>query len=185
MRFLDTPLAGAFVLELQRREDERGFFARYWCEQEAARQGIHVCWVQMNLSWNARQGTLRGLHFQIKPHDEAKLVRCSRGAIFDVIVDLRQGSPTLGRWFAVTLSAAAQNLLYIPAGFAHGFQTLSDDVEVVYHMSRPHHPGSARGIRWDDPDLGIPWPKCARRIIGERDRAWPGLRQWLQQGEAA
>jgi dTDP-4-dehydrorhamnose 3,5-epimerase len=175
MRFLDTGLAGAFLLEPERREDERGFFARTWCHDEAAAHGIRVNWVQCNVSFNRRQGTLRGLHYQAPPFEEAKLVRCTMGAIFDVLVDLRPGSPTYRRWVGFELTADNRRMLYVPAGFAHGFQTLADDTEVFYQMSAFYRAEAARGVRWDDPALGIIWPPCGRRILSPRDLGYPDL----------
>jgi dTDP-4-dehydrorhamnose 3,5-epimerase len=174
LKFLPTPLAGAFVVELARIEDERGFFARSFCQEEFRGHGLSPLVAQCNVSWNRRKGTLRGLHYQAKPHEEAKLVRCTRGAVWDVIVDLRDGSPTRLRWHAVELNADNRLAFYIPEGFAHGFQTLQDDTEVLYQMSESYHPDLARGVRWDDPKLGIAWP-LFDPVISERDRAYPLL----------
>jgi dTDP-4-dehydrorhamnose 3,5-epimerase len=173
MRFHETPLAGAFVIELERNEDERGSFARCWCRDEFAAHGITAEWVQANLSFNRRAGTLRGLHYQEAPHQEAKLIRCTAGAAFDVIVDLRPGSPTFARWTACELSAALGNMVYVPEGFAHGFQTLADDTELFYLMSEVYRPECARGVRWDAPALAIDWPPCRTRIVSARDQAFP------------
>lgn len=174
MRFIETPLPGAFVIELDRREDERGFFARTWCHDEFARRGLEAQITQCNVSFNQRRGTIRGLHYQAAPHEEAKLVRCTRGALFDVIVDLRPTSPTFGRWTAAELTAENRRALYIPKQFAHGFQTLEDDTEVVYQMSADYHPDSVRGIRWDDPAIGIDWP-LRDAVLSPRDRELPRL----------
>jgi dTDP-4-dehydrorhamnose 3,5-epimerase len=171
LRFLPTPLAGAFVVELERLEDERGFFARSFCREEFRKQGLEPAIEQCNVSWNRRRGTLRGLHFQAAPHEEAKVVRCTRGAIWDVIVDLREGSPTRLRWHAQELNADNRLAFYVPAGFAHGFQTLSDDSEVLYQMSTSYHADLARGLRWDDPKLGIRWP-LPDPILSPRDRSY-------------
>jgi dTDP-4-dehydrorhamnose 3,5-epimerase len=176
MHWFPSPLPGAYVLEPERKEDERGYFARVWCDQEAADHGLVIHWVQSNVSFNVHSGTLRGLHFQSQPFPEAKLVRCTRGSLFDVIVDLRGSSPTYAQWFAVELSQKNGRTLYIPKGFAHGFQTLEDSTEVSYQMSEVHHPEVARGIRWDDPRLKIAWPPCEERIISDRDRMLPSLR---------
>lgn len=176
MHWIPTPLAGAYVLEPERKEDERGYFARVWCDQEAADHGLTHRWVQSNTSFNVHVGTLRGLHYQSQPFPEAKLVRCTRGALFDVIVDLRGSSPTYSRWFAVELSEKNGRTMYIPKGFAHGFQTMQDATEVSYQMSEVFHPEVARGIRWDDPRINIAWPRCAERIISEKDQALPLLR---------
>jgi dTDP-4-dehydrorhamnose 3,5-epimerase len=174
LKFHPTPLAGAFVVEPERIEDERGFFARSFCESEFRARGLNPAVAQCNLSWNRRKGTLRGLHFQATPHEEAKLVRCTRGAIWDVLVDLRDGSPTQLRWHAVELSADNRLGLYIPEGFAHGFQTLQDDSEVLYQMAESYHPDHARGVLWNDPRLAIAWP-LADPILSERDRSYPPL----------
>jgi dTDP-4-dehydrorhamnose 3,5-epimerase len=173
VKLVETPLNGAYVLELERHEDERGFFARTWCESELSDAGLDGQVAQCSLSRNARAGTLRGLHFQRAPHEETKIVRCTSGAIFDVVVDLREGSPTHGRWFGVELTAERGNALYIPKGFAHGFQTLVDGSDVFYMISVPYAPGSGTGVRWDDPAFGIDWPEAAERTINDKDRAWP------------
>jgi dTDP-4-dehydrorhamnose 3,5-epimerase len=173
MIFSATPLDGAFLVSLDRHPDERGFFARTWCEQEFTTHGLETRLVQCSISVNRRTGTLRGLHFQASPYEEVKLVRCTRGAIFDVIVDLRPDSPTLARYYAVILNADNRDALYVPRGFAHGFQTLEDDTEVLYQMSEFYQPASARGVRWDDPAFGIAWPDVDERIITARDRAYP------------
>lgn len=174
MKFAPLPLAGAFAIELERMEDERGFFARSFCTGEFERHGLKATVAQCNVSWNRRRGTLRGLHFQAAPHEEAKVVRCTRGAIWDVIVDLREGSGTRQRWHAVELSAENRLALYVPEGFAHGFQTLSDDAEVLYQMSVPYHAELARGLRWDDPRLGIRWP-VPDPILSARDAGYAPL----------
>ncbi len=175
MRFCETPLAGAFVIELERREDKRGSFARCWCREEFAAHGITAGWVQANVSRNRRAGTLRGLHYQEAPYREAKLIRCTAGAAFDVIVDLRPGSPTYARWTACELSAARGTMIYVPEGFAHGFQTLADHTELFYLMSEVYRPECARGVRWDDPTLAITWPPCRERVISPRDLGFPEL----------
>jgi dTDP-4-dehydrorhamnose 3,5-epimerase len=171
--FRELPLAGAFLIELEPQRDERGLFARTFCEDEFRAHGLEPHVAQCNVSWNARRGTLRGLHYQAEPHAEAKLVRCARGAVFDVIVDLRRDSPSRGRWHAVELDAAGRRMLFVPAGFAQGFQTLADDTEVLYQMSTAYRPELARGIRWDDPTLSIKWPETGERIVSERDRSLP------------
>ncbi|HZT79891.1 MAG TPA: dTDP-4-dehydrorhamnose 3,5-epimerase [Gemmataceae bacterium] len=175
MQFHETRLRGAFLIDLDRREDERGHFARTYCEDEFAAVGLRPRWLQCNVSFNRRRGTLRGLHYQEAPFAEAKLVRCTRGAIFDVIVDLRPGSPTYGKWVAAELTADNGRMFYVPEGFAHGFQTLADDTEVFYQMSERYRPEAARGVRWDDAALAIAWPDCGERIISPRDLAFPGL----------
>jgi len=175
MIFRETELPGAFVIEPERIADERGFFARTWCRDEFAAHGLSTDLIQCNVSYNARRGTLRGMHYQVAPHAEVKLVRCTRGAIFDAIVDLRPDSPTFRRWVGVDLSPEDGRMLYIPEGFAHGFQTLRDETEVAYQMSHFHHPESARGLRWDDPAVGIAWPPAGSRIISGRDLSLPSL----------
>jgi dTDP-4-dehydrorhamnose 3,5-epimerase len=172
VRFAETPLAGAFVVEIEPLEDERGLFARSFCQQEFRKHGLDPAVAQCNVSVNLRRGTLRGLHYQAAPHEEAKLVRCTRGAIWDVIVDLREDSPARLKWFAAELSADNHRALYVPRGFAHGFQTLTDSAEVFYQMSEFYRPEGARGIRWDDPAIGIRWP-LPDPIVSERDRKLP------------
>jgi dTDP-4-dehydrorhamnose 3,5-epimerase len=174
LKFLSTPLAGAYLIEPEQLEDERGFFARSFCQNEFAAHGLEPVIAQCNISYNRKRGTLRGLHYQAPPHAEAKLVRCTRGAVWDVIVDLRQGSPTARRWYAAELTAENRRSLYVPAGFAHGFQTLADDSEVLYQMSEFYHPESARGVRWNDPRLAIQWP-VETAILSLRDEAFPLL----------
>jgi len=174
VRFVETPLAGAFVIAPEPIEDERGFFARAYCADEFAAHGLEHGFVQCNISFNRRAGTLRGMHFQAEPHGEAKLVRCTAGALFDVIVDLRTDSPTRLRWFGTRLDAQSRAMLFVPRGFAHGFQTLTDDTEVFYQMSTRHEAAAARGLRWDDPALGIRWP-LPDPILSPRDRTYPLL----------
>jgi dTDP-4-dehydrorhamnose 3,5-epimerase len=172
MIFRETPLAGAWVLEPERIEDERGFFARTWCARDFAARGLDPTIAQCSLSWNHRRGTLRGLHLQTAPHEEVKLVRVTRGAVWDVIVDLRSGSPTFRKHFSLVLSAENRHELYIPKGMAHGFQTLEDGTEVYYQISEFYAPDSARGYRWDDPAFAIPWPEPVT-VISEKDRSLP------------
>jgi len=172
MKFTETTLPGAWLVDLELREDERGFFARSWCANEFKMHGLNSDLVQCNISFNRLCGTLRGMHYQQMPHGECKLVRCTRGAIFDVIVDLRKDSATLKRWWGFELSAENRTALYIPEGFAHGFQTLTDDAEVFYQMSCEFHGPSATGVRWNDPAFGIDWPLPVRSI-SEKDQAWP------------
>lgn len=171
MKFLPTPLGGACVVELQQLGDDRGFFARSFCRQEFEAQGLDPDITQCNISFNRRRGTLRGMHYQAEPHAEAKLVRCTQGTVWDVIVDLRPESPSFRRWHAVELSAANRLALYVPKGFAHGFQTLADDSEVLYLMSQLYRPDAARGLRWDDPALAIDWP-LADPHMSDRDRGF-------------
>ena len=173
MIFHDTEIPGAFVIDLERLEDERGFFARAWCADEFAAQGLSTRLVQANLSFNASAGTLRGMHFQRAPHEEAKVVRCTRGALFDAIVDLRPDSPAFKRWLGVELTAENRRALYLPEGCAHGFQTLVDATEIFYLISESYAPESEGGVRWNDPAFGIEWPAAVARIITPRDAAWP------------
>ncbi len=174
MRFLPTQFTGAFVVEPERHEDERGHFARLWCEEEFAKQGLSSQLSQVNVSFNRHRGTLRGMHFQVPPHAETKLVRCNRGCICDVIVDIRENSPTYRAWQAFELSEDNGTMLYIPVGFAHGFITLSDNAEVYYQMSTAYHAAWACGFRWDDEAIGIDWP-LVPEVISERDRNWTAL----------
>ena len=174
MIFTELNLCGAYVIEVERHEDGRGYFGRSFCVEEFGRIGLKSGVAQCNVSFNRRKGTLRGIHYQVPPKAEAKLVRCTRGAIYDVIVDLRGGSPTFSRWAAVELSEDNSRMLYIPEGFAHGFQTLADDSEVFYQMFTPYSPEHARGVRWDDPAFGISWP-LTDPIVSERDRSFPLL----------
>jgi dTDP-4-dehydrorhamnose 3,5-epimerase len=167
--FWETKLPGAFVIEPERHDDERGFFARTFCREEFMTRGLNPNIAQCNVSFNKRKGTLRGMHYQMAPSAEAKLVRCTAGAIFDVIIDLRESSSTFRQHVTVELSATTAKMLYVPEGFAHGFQTLVDDTEVFYQMSHPYAPECARGVRWDDPAFAIAWPP-ADRILHERDR---------------
>ena len=174
MRFCELALPGAWRIDLEPHEDERGFFARTFCEEEFAAHGLVTRYPQCNLSFNRDAGTLRGMHYQAAPHREAKLVRCVRGAIHDVIVDLRPESPTSRRWLAIELDAEERAALYVPAGFAHGFLTLREDSEVYYQMGASYVPEAQRGFRWDDPRVGIEWPSPPR-TISERDLSWPAL----------
>lgn len=172
MIFRETTLQGVFAIEPQRREDHRGFFARTWCQREFAEHGLNPRLAQASLSFNRRRGTLRGMHYQAPPHAEAKLIRCARGAIWDVALDLRPDSPTFRRHVGVELTAENRTMLYIPEGLAHGFQTLQDDSEVSYQMSEFYAPEAARGVRFDDPAFGIRWP-VPEAIVLDRDRTYP------------
>lgn len=174
MIFNETKLPGAFIVEPQRLEDERGFFARTWCQREAEAVGLDPKWVQFNVSFNKEKGTLRGMHYQAAPFAEAKLVRCTMGAIYDVIIDLRSESPTFKQHVGVVLSAQNRKMLYVPEGFAHGLLTLEDDSEIFYQMGEFYAPGYGRGVRWDDPAFGIQWPEPVR-VISERDQNYPDL----------
>jgi dTDP-4-dehydrorhamnose 3,5-epimerase len=166
-------IEGAFVIDPEPVTDERGFFARTWCRREWQQRGLNGELAQCSISFNAKRGTLRGMHYQASPHAEAKLVRCTRGRIYDVIVDLRPGSPTFRQWAAAELGADDRRMLYVPEGCAHGFQTLTDATEVFYQISAFHAPDSQRGVRWDDPAFGIEWPDAPSRAISSRDRAFP------------
>ena len=172
MRFGKTELSGVFLVEVDFLVDERGFFARTWCQKDFQAQGLEASLVQCSISYNARRGTLRGLHFQASPFEETKLVRCTQGAIYDVVLDLRAGSPSYLRWIAATLTAENRNMIYVPKGCAHGFLTLQDNTEVFYQMSQVYDAASARGVRWDDPAFGIAWPDKVE-VISERDRTYP------------
>lgn len=175
MRFLPTALPGVYVVEVEPKGDDRGLFARTYCRDEFAARGLCTDWAQCNVSFNARAGTLRGMHWQAAPHEEVKLVRCTSGAAYDVVADLRPGSPTYGKWVAVEISADNRRAVYIPGGFAHGFQTLAPGTELFYQMSAAYVPEAARGARWDDPALGVVWPPCESRVIAPRDLSFPDL----------
>ena len=172
MIFQQIPLAGAFVIDVEPHEDERGFFARTYCQEEFEANGLDPTVVQASISFNRQRGTLRGMHYQAPPHEEIKVVRCTAGAIYDVIIDLRPHSQTFIQWHGVTLSAENRTMLYIPGGFAHGFLTLEDNTEVLYQMSEFYYPDSARGVRWDDPAFGIDWP-AHPTTMSDRDRSYP------------
>ena len=169
MIFTETRLKGAYIIEPEKRADDRGFFARSWCEKEFADHNLNLRTVQCNISFNTRKGTLRGMHYQVAPSAEAKLVRCTQGAIYDVIIDLRPDSPTFKQPVAETLTARDHKMLYVPEGFAHGFLTLEDNSEIFYQMSEFYAPQHARGVRWNDPAFGIEWP-IRDPIMVDRDR---------------
>ncbi|UCH52124.1 MAG: dTDP-4-dehydrorhamnose 3,5-epimerase [Chloroflexota bacterium] len=172
MIFKETSLKGAYIIELEPLEDERGFFARSFCQKEFEEHGLNPRIAQCNISYNKKKGTLRGMHYQSTPYQEAKLVCCTKGAIYDVIIDLRKDSPTLKQWIAVELTAEDHRMLYVPEGFAHGFQTLKDDTVVFYQMSEFYHPEFSKGVRWNDPAFRINWPDDIR-VISDRDRQYP------------
>lgn len=172
MRFIRTPLDGSFLIELDKRPDDRGFFARVFCTEEFNQAGLKNTFVQANTSWNRLKGTLRGLHCQLPPASEVKVVRCTRGSLFDVIVDLRPRSPTFKGWFGATLTSLEGSALYVPEGFAHGYITLEDDTEALYLVSAPYSPTLERGIRWNDPSLSIKWP-LEPVHLSARDRSHP------------
>jgi dTDP-4-dehydrorhamnose 3,5-epimerase len=173
MRFSETAIAGVFVIELERHEDERGFFARSWSRDDLARHGLRAELAQCSFSYNARAGTLRGMHYQTAPHAETKIVSCVRGAIYDVALDLRPSSSTFRKWTAVTLAADTLRMLYVPEGCAHGFQTVTPEALVHYQISQEYSPEHSRGVRWDDPAFGIAWPPADERILSERDARYP------------
>lgn len=172
MIFVETALKGAFLVELERREDSRGFFARAWCEQEATALGLDTRIAQCNISYTQRKGALRGMHFQLAPHTEARLIRCTMGSIHDVIIDLRPDSPTFLQHWSVVLSAANRRAIYVPEGFAHGFQSLVDGAEVFYQMSVAYAPGASVGVRWNDPAFSLCWPLPVTDM-SERDCGFP------------
>jgi dTDP-4-dehydrorhamnose 3,5-epimerase len=172
MIFTETKLKGAFVIEPEKLEDERGFFARTRCRDKFTQRGLNPHIAQCNISFNQKRGTLRGMHYQIAPHAEVRTVRCTRGAIHDVIIDMRPDSPTFTQWVSLELNAENRRILYVPEGFAHGFQTLEDDTEVFYEVSVFYAPEYVRGVRWNDPAFGIQWPP-ADRTISHRDRTYP------------
>lgn len=172
MRFTELELSGVVLVDIESRNDSRGLFARSFCRDEFTAHGLDPTISQCNVSFNVKRGTLRGMHYQASPHEETKLVRVTRGAIFDVVIDLRTDRPTYRRWIGVTLSADNHSALYIPHGFAHGFQTLTDDAEVHYQMSEAYHPAAARGVRWNDPAFGIAWP-ILPPILSDQDASRP------------
>lgn len=171
MIFTESKLNGAFIIDIRPREDERGFFARSWCEDEFKQHGLNPRLVQCNISFNKKRGTLRGMHYQIAPFAEAKVVRCTMGALYDVIIDLRPDSPTFKQWTSVELTAENRRALYVPEDFAHGFQTLSDNTEVFYQMTEFYHPECARGVRWDDAAFGVEWISQPH-IISRQDKEY-------------
>jgi len=172
MKFLPTKIAGVFEIKPELKEDERGFFARTWCRDEFDAHGLVTHLVQCSISYNTRKGTLRGMHYQAAPFEETKLVRCTKGAIYDVVLDLRLESPTYRQWISALLTGENRSMIYVPKGCAHGFLTLQDNTEVFYQMSQVYDVASARGLRWDDPLFGISWPEKPV-VISERDRTYP------------
>jgi dTDP-4-dehydrorhamnose 3,5-epimerase len=174
MIFKETKLKGAFIIEPEMMSDERGFFARTWCAREFEAHGLTTNLVQCNISFNKQKGTLRGMHYQVVPHEEAKVVRCTMGTIYDVIIDLRPNSPTYKRWVSVDMGAENRRMLYIPGGFAHGFLTMEDDTEVFYQMSEFYTPECARGVRWNDPAFNITWP-LGVKVISKKDAEYPNF----------
>ncbi len=172
MIFRETELKGLYEIGLEPREDERGFFARSYCKEEFKKHGLNFDIVQSSISYNKKKATLRGMHYQAAPHEEEKLVSCISGSIRDVVIDLRPGSPTYCKWFSADLSAKDRKSLYIPKGFAHGFQTMQDDTAILYHMSEYYYPECSRGIRWDDPFFSIEWPS-GKPVISDKDKTYP------------
>ena len=172
MIFTEAELKDAYVIEIEKLKDHRGFFARSWCQKEFETHNLVSRVKQANVSYNKKKGTLRGMHYQLSPYEETKLIRCTRGAIYDVIIDLRPASSTYTQWIGIELTSENYKMLYVPENFAHGFQTLVDDTEVTYQVSQFYTPGSERGIRWDDPAFGIDWP-LAVQVISDKDKNWP------------
>lgn len=175
MIFSPTELQGAYIVDIEPRRDERGYFARVWCAAEFEKQGLSTALVQCNVAYNHKRGILRGMHFQRPPHAEVKLVRCTKGAIYDVIVDLRAASPTYLGWVGVELTEDNHRMLYVPEGFAHGYVTLRDDSELFYQVSQYYSPDAEAGLRWDDPAVAIDWPPLGELLISAKDRVWPLL----------
>jgi dTDP-4-dehydrorhamnose 3,5-epimerase len=173
MRMMGTPITGVFLLDIDPRGDERGWFARIWCKREFEEVGLDANWVQCNGSYSRHAGTVRGLHFQTAPHEEAKLIRCIRGSVYDVVADVRPDSPTYGKWVGFELSAENRKMVYVGPGLAHGYQTLEDDTEVLYPVTAFYAPSFERGIRWDDPFFAIMWPDVTNRIVSAKDQSWP------------
>jgi dTDP-4-dehydrorhamnose 3,5-epimerase len=173
MIFTETKLKGAFIIELEKFEDQRGFFARVWCQKELEVHGLNFAVAQINMSYNKNRGVIRGLHYQTAPFEEAKLIRCTRGVIYDVIIDLRPDSNTYLDWIGVELSADNRMMLYVPENFAHGYQSLTDNTEIFYPVSQFYSPESAWGVRWNDPAFGIDWPVTDNLVVSEQDQNWP------------
>jgi len=174
MQFVETPLAGAYIIELEKMTDERGFFARSWCAKEFAAHGLEAQLVQANISNNIKKGTLRGMHYQVEPYQESKLVRCTRGVLFDQIVDLRKDSATYLQSYGVELTPDNRRAFYVPPGFAHGFQAQVDDTDAFYQVSEYYTPNAERGLRYDDPSLALVWP-TAVTAVSDKDASWPDL----------
>jgi dTDP-4-dehydrorhamnose 3,5-epimerase len=173
--FTETPLKGAFIIDIESRRDERGYFARVWCAREFEARGLSTALVQCNVAYNNRKGILRGMHYQQAPWSEVKLVRCTKGAVYDVIVDLRDGSETRLQWTGVELTEDNHRMLYVPEGFAHGYLTLQDNSELFYQVSQFYTPQVEGGLRWNDPAVGIDWPDVGELLISAKDSAWPLL----------
>ena len=173
MIFTETKLPGVYLIEVEKFEDERGFFAPAFRARDLEARGLESVFVENNISYSRNRGTLRGMHYQASPHGQAKIVRCTRGAIFDVAIDLRPDSATFKQWVGFELTAENRSMLYLPGDCGHGFQTLVDDTEVFYKVSQPYHPDSGRGVRWNDPAFGIEWPEVGQRVLIQRDQAYP------------
>lgn len=182
MIFNKTKLEGAWTITIKKLEDERGFFGRSWCQKEFDEHGLVSTVVQANVSYNKKKGTLRGMHYQEHPYEETKLVRCTRGAIYDVVIDLRPGSPTYKQWIGEELTADNYTMLYVPRNFGHGFITLEDDTEVTYQVSQFYTPGAEKGIRWDDPAFNIQWP-VQPLLISEKDRSHPDFKDTISAND--
>lgn len=176
MKFIETKLKGAFVIEPEMNIDERGFFARIWCQRELKSQGLNPNLVQSSIALSKKKGTLRGMHYQLPPHEETKLVRCTKGAIYDVIIDLRPKSKTFKQWFGIKLTAENYKMIYVPEGFAHGYQTVEDNTEVLYLISEFFSPEFYAGVRWNDPAFKIVWPETKNIIISDKDKNCPDFK---------
>lgn len=172
MQFIETKIDGAYIIDPTKHEDDRGFFARRWCKDIFEKQGLSTDFVQANTGYSRRRGTLRGVHYQTAPHEEAKLVSCTRGSVYDVMVDLRDGSPSFGEWLGIELNDRDHRMVYVPAGCAHGYLTLEDDTELFYPVTAAYHPESEGGIRYDDPSFDIQWP-IDIEVISDKDASWP------------
>ena len=173
MIFTETKLPGAYIIDIEPREDERGFFSRVWCVNEFKAHNLNTNLLQCNIAYNHKKGILRGMHFQHQPYAEVKLVRCTKGAVFDVIIDLRQDSPTYKEWLGVELAEENHRMLYVPEGFAHGYLTLRDNSELFYQVTQVYSPDAEGGVRWDDPAFGVQWPATANLLISDKDQNWP------------
>lgn len=176
MIFKPTAVKDAFIIEIEARTDNRGFFARTWCKNEFEKHGLNTNLVQANIACNRKRGTIRGMHYQVYPYAETKLIRCTKGVIYDVIIDIRESSPTYKNWIGVELTEDNYKMLYVPEGLAHGYQTLKDNTEVIYQVSQFYTPNSEQGIRWDDKFFDVKWPETEERIISEKDRMWADYR---------
>ncbi len=175
MIFTETKLKGAYIVDMEARRDERGYFSRVWCQKEFEQQGLNTNLVQCNIAFNNQAGILRGMHFQRQPWSEVKLVRCTKGAVFDAIVDMREESPSYQEWIGVELTEENHRMLYVPEGFAHGYLTLKENSELFYQVSQFYTPEAEGGIRWNDPLIGIEWPEMGELLISDKDKAWPLL----------